>query len=578
MSAKNLCLKVGLFLACASQPFTAIAKSPKIPEQTVISTYSPPTIDTSGASAYAGSGPLDPQDPLDLRRYETTSRTYSATIRMLDQIMLEVMQAAPVKSIRPKIRVLNQQKVEAKAYGTDLIIVSTGLLKALTSANVPEDVKEKDLDKFQFSEEAKLNSLAYILAHEYAHLLYKHPIIYQQKEEETKGFTKAIGAGIQLLHATQTLNAQIGGTNMNQEFNDANKVLYGAAVASPWVEAELYRFQYSPYVKDAEQMADYMATDLLTSSTFGPPKYNAEDGAQLLRGLYEAYDDSVDAKLKRLGKEAADTAKDASLKMAATAPNVALSGGDVGSFMEGHLKLAITTFGLKKLFGRLNKGKVHLYYSSDKRVDAVEEYFDAFYTAETPEMSASSLAFFEKFKSTFTEENTPAAAAEQAMEFLAKGDIEGALKALQSVTSADRLQNTQYLKASGDVAFANAQFGQAISYFNQAKLKGDVDMQVFRDLSKSYMMLENETMAINALDEGMEKFGTEAFIVEKISLLVILNKDEEVMTTYAACKALPDEDIVKECYKTAKPVLEPDKGKGGFLKSIGDTVKDTTGL
>ncbi|MGJ8563634.1 MAG: M48 family metalloprotease [Alphaproteobacteria bacterium] len=577
MSPKSVLKSSACVLAlCILGAGTAYAKGPEIPTEKVIQTYSPPIIAAADLTQSASSGPGTPNDPNDIRRYETTSRTYSGTIRMLESMIQEIRKASPDTSLNPKIRVYNQQMVEAKALGDNLIVVSTGLIKALTDAQVPTDTKEKDLKNFEISKADKVHGLAFILAHEYAHLLYKHPALYPREKENTKIFTKAVAGGLQLMRTTQTLHAQFGG-GMSQEFHEANKILYGAAVASPWIEAELYRFAYAPYQKEAEQTADYMAADLLSNSVFGKPKYNAEKGAQPLRAFYESYDDSTNAKLKRLGKEAANTAKDASLQMAATAPAVALGGGDVGAHMKSHLKLAAISFGVKKLIGRLNTKKVHLYYSSDKRVDAIEDYFTNFYVSEVDDSTPAMEAFFDTLSDTFSNENSASAAAEQAMEFLAKGDIEGAVKALKNVTSSKRFQDTQYLTASGNVAFAQGNFAQAISHYNQAKRKGDVTIQVFRDLSRSHMMTNNSGMAVNAMDEGMAKFGVETFIVEKIALLVTLDKPEDVKAAYDECLKLTDKDVLKGCEKAAKPVLDPGSGKG-FLGDLGDAVKDTTGL
>jgi len=575
MQKSKLVITTALSFIFSSTMFvSAQAKKLKIPENRVIEVYQIPDLSEAGGTVAAGSGPGGPNDPADLSRYQVTSKTYAGTILTMQGMLDEIRKKSPDKTLNPKVRIFNSAKPEGRAINRDLIIISTGLIQALTGQG--PIIKEAP-EKLDISDTDGLSSLSFILAHEYAHLLYGHHILYKQKEDETRGFTKLIAGSLQVMHTAQSLNREFGG-GLNKEFVQANKTLNAAAISTPWVEAELYRYSYAPFRKQAEQMADYMASDLLSNPDNPSPKYNAQRGAQPMRGLYKIYDNSVKAQMKRLAKDAGKTATVASKQMAASAPLVALNGGDVGAFLSANLKAVAIAFGAKQLLGRLSKKRTHLYYSAEKRVDAIDEYYGAFYPVKNEKASAAQMAANMAFAAMFEKENSAAAAADQAIVFLTRGDIEGAAKALASVTGTEKYTDTKYITASGHVTFAQGNFGAAISNYNKVKNKGDVTEQVFRRLSQSYMLQENPEMAISTLDEGMQTFSTETYIAEKIGLLVVLERDEEALVVYEQCVALGDKKLAKVCKTQAKPILETETEDDGLLKGVGGLLKKGTGL
>lgn len=554
--------------AVSSYAVTAEA-NPKIPEARVMTTYTVPTIDENGEALAAGSGVGRQFSIDDLARLDATTRNYPSTVRDLERILSEIRRRSPDLSVNPKIKISNIPKASAYAINQDLIVVSVGLLQALAGEAPHGQILDEDEDlKFDLDPEEQTNALAYILAHEYAHLLYRHPQVYAKKQKDTKIFTDMVAAGFAAVQIANQVNATVD-VGLSDEIQEANEALMIGAVASPWVEAELYRFAYAPFTKESEQLADYMAIDLLSDVKNTDTVFQARKGAQPLRGLYKDYDDSLEGKVKALGKEASKSMEAASERILSAAPATLFNGGNMGGLVKDNLKLAFLDFGLKQLMGRLNKQKVHLYHRSSKRVDAIDEYYSIFYKEAEETADAGLMASFASLMDNFSRENTPTAAADQAMSFLLQGDLKGAKEALESVISGNKYSNTDFISASGHVAYAEGKFEEAVGHYSRAISNADVAMDVYSKLAHSYAFQDMEGPALQTLDKGMEVFGKDAFIIEKIQMLLRFDKPDEALALNGQCQASENKSVRKACEKSIEHLLaKEDNGPLGLGKIV----------
>ncbi|MGB6318193.1 MAG: hypothetical protein WBG08_06110 [Litorimonas sp.] len=561
---------------------TAHAK-PKIPEARVIDTYEYPDVDLpapeAGAEAPAfGPGLAARYSPEDMARMEEISRQYRGTVIFLEGILRDIRRNSPRPEINPRIMITDNLRPNASAPSKDLILVSVGLLNVLSGVepyNHDNQTEEAPV-YLDLPLEDRHNALAFHIAHEYAHLLFQHPIIFAKREKDTRIFTDLVAAGFTGLAIANEVNGMTGG-GMSSEISDAAKVLRSSAVATPWIEAEMRRYAFAPFRKDAEQLADFMAMDLLASPDDPEPKYDPSKGAQPLRSIYEEYDDSLKAKMKALSKEVEATLERSAERIANVAPAALLGGGNVGQASLNMLKLGAIEFGAKQLIGRLDKDKIHLYYRASKRVDAIDEYNALFYDAQVEAADAQLAGQFASFMDTYTQEHSAPAAADRAMALLGLGDVEGAEKALRSITDGSGANNTDYVSADGHVAFAQGNYIVAASHYERVRHKADVSVEVYSQLASSYLYSNQPEQALRTIDAGMERFSFEQFAFRKIGILLDLERNDDALGVNGRCQAVESKSVRKDCARAVKHLMEPDKpnllgGIGKALEGIDDAL------
>ena len=564
---KNYLFACVSLLAVVGASSTATAK-PKVPDARVIESYNPSEYGLSGdAGGQAGALPQASFSQADLGRLGVISESYQVTLGIIEDILADIRSRSPAPDLDPQVQFYNSLLPDARAIGRDLIVVSTGLLAALQEE--PDSIRA--------------HALAFILAHEYGHLLYDHPETYKKSLESTK-VSKPIGEGYIALKQVQGVHASLGGAGSaaNKTFYDAEKGFMAASAASPWIEAELYRAVYAPYRKDAEQLADYMASDLLLEPETTETNFDAATGAQPLRGLYAVYDEEERTALKEAAKDLNETSARATKDMATVAPGLMMAGGgeQLGDIFVQRMKLAGAEFVGRTLLRRLDVSKVHLYYSSDDRVDAIDDYVEQFYPVreqfvDDDRLSKLGVALGEAF----AKEHTASAAADQAMKLLTRNDIAGARKALEEVSGKEAFKNMGYLLASADVEFADGDLQTALKHYKSAVDRNDAPPRAFIGLSKTHLRLGEGDEAIAALRKGAERYSMREFIVRIIDANVSLGRNEDALNALAECQGLGDKGLAKACNEAAKPAQPKKERRNPFgidLGDVGDVIDSVT--
>lgn len=545
----------------------ALAAKPKIPEQTKISTYDASEFRPEDGGVIGGdspafgpaSGPKTQFTEADLARLNIISSAYPSLTKFLEDLIKPVIDAGPAPHIRPNVRIFNSQSQEARAINPDLILVSTGLLTAIRDMYRTEgSSRPNDAPPPPGREQ---DAISFFLVHEYAHILYGHPRRYRERHDATL-VSKPLLQGYAGMTFAQSVSTSYGQA-APADFGKAQKGYMAAIVASPWIEAELYRASYAPFQKEEEQTADYLAVDLLLRPA--TPLADAAKGAAPIENFYPSYDDSLKAKLKSLSKDVGETLTTAATSIVASAPAQLIADpSGFGAMAKGQL----IYFGAARVIGwlknRVDKNKVHLYYSGDDRLKAINGYADLYYKEKLS--APETLAAFgapsksKQFIAAFDQEHTPTAAAEQAAAFLAKGDVEGAKKALESVKCKAPCRNIPYLMAAGDAAFAEGQISTAIVKYQQARNLKEAPPQAYASLARAQLRAGLSEDAIMTIEAGVKKFGAPTFIVQKIEAFASLQRKEEALAALEECKALGRKDLTETCEAAAAPVLPPKEG------------------
>ena len=567
-------VSLSIMVCCAFAAPAAHAGKPKLPDKIVIDAYSVEEFKPleDGAAA-PGAGGATTFTSADLGRLRIVSGGFSGMTAYLNGVVKEIAANGPAPEIVPEVKIFSSQSEEARAISPGLVVVSTGLLSAVGAYDA--FVAEQSGDKTNAASDA----LHFFLAHEYAHILYGHPRRYQETAN-AENISEPLTQGFQLMTEIEALDARYSGEQA-PELQKAKKSYMSAMAASPWIEAELYRSVYAPYVRGEEQMADYMAVDLLKQPKL---KTDPRRGAEPIAKFYKNYDASIKAKLNAAAKDVGETMETATKSIVAAMPEQLMS--DPDSF-ESMAKQQLIFYGgaqmMTWLQRRLDKDKVHLYYSAADRLKAIEAYNDHFYGRPEEEEDAS-LANFgavvdrsksEQFTNLLRSEFTPVAAAAQAMEMLAAGDIEGARKALASVECLN-CANVEYLMASGDVAFAAGDLTGAIGFYRRVIHSADAPLWSFTALSRAHLRNGNSAKAMEALDLGARRYSEQEVIVQRIEVLLSDDRKEDALAMLEQCRAFNEQALTSACEKAAEPAMpKPEKEDKPNLFSIipvGDAI------
>lgn len=172
---------------------------------------------------------------------------------------------SPVSSINPEVQIYNTKLPVGHAINQNLITLSMGLFTAIS-------------EFYRGDNKIQTQALAFILAHEYAHLLYDHPKKYKEKKKQTDvlGF---LTKSYDVMRSANTIQRNYTGSTA-PGFHKAEQGIMAGIVASPWIEAELYRSTYAPYRKKEEMKADFMAFDLLQPGPSQEETYDPMLGAE----------------------------------------------------------------------------------------------------------------------------------------------------------------------------------------------------------------------------------------------------------------------------------------------------------
>jgi Zn-dependent protease with chaperone function len=532
---------------------------PKLPDIRVLDTYDQAVlgaaIDTTPVNA--GLATTSEYDDSALQEAGLNPANYRGTLALLQRYVNRIAELGPRKEVIPKVTLKLALMADASAPSRSEVVLTTGLLDALVK-QVPDD------KEFQ-------SSLAFVLGHEYAHILYDHPGRFAQKEDSIK-LTDALSTVFAYAVQFQGLASQIS-PELAQANSEATSLLAAATSLSPYVESELYRVTIAPYRRDEESLADFMSADLLRNFSNTNQEFaaimNPQAGMQSL-SIFAAYDNSIAGQvtsgLKRLGDEMEIAGKEIEGQAEILATSF-----DTSSFM-ANARASIVRGALKFIAGifqrRFDKDKIHLHYSSDKRQDSISAYLQTFYAPITEAVSDEDAAAFDAFSGlpsaaeigdTFSREYAPDKASQTAMLALLNNDLAGARAALDEVNPA-KVKSAHFHAIDGTVWQRMGEFAKAEISYKRAIALPEADLQPHRDLAQVQIIQGKHTEALVSLDATAAKFGASTVIVDKIQVLVALERIEEAKVLAVTCETVGGKDLAKRC--TAALPEEKEKKDG----------------
>lgn len=551
---------------------------PTLPETTLLASYddyqaSGEILLDASVPGFVPGAEYEPLTPEVLAGMDVTTRGYPRVTGVLDRILDDIIAASPRPELRPQVALRSAPSANAQAPRADLIILTTGLFSALMCA---EDL-ERTGECLVMPDDRRIDALAFVIAHEYAHTLLGHPYEFSQRQEELR-----IADDLATLLAGAATLQQVAGSygvDMGEEYQTLTEGLGVALVASPVIEGELYRGAFAPYARQAESDADFLAVDILMQTN----KYDPFTGAEALRDLFPRYNSVVTERLETALEASADRAQAYAGLMMASVPDAVLSNNSQA--LGSSFRQVMITEGIQlglHLYGLFSEtDDVHLHYAGEARADAVTEY-GALFSYPRPSMVVSLSAFGEmssggfdaqayasnatvksglgaELRESWTRESRPLLAAQRARELMALGDLEGARAELDAVSGGEAV--TEYLMAQGQLNLALGEYLTASEWFLNATRQADATHEAWAGLATGRFERDQFDRALNTLDEAERVFGDDVLLTERIRFLAVTDPDQAIEISARCDTAYAVESEQQDC-RLAAPTPEITEAEG----------------
>ncbi|MFC3099096.1 M48 family metalloprotease [Alteraurantiacibacter palmitatis] len=565
LTAAACCAAVAAFPAQAQLPLLGGGR-PQIPEIRVLDSYDA-TVVAQGlniAPVSAGLAPVSTSAP-ESRDMGIDDQTYTETRELLQVYINALAGVGPRPDVVPQLKLQVTPTLDAFTPSNDLVVITTGMLAQL-------------FERHGASQEEFSSALGFILAHEYAHVLFNHPALYAEREEGIN-ITGAVNSALVLSSQMQGLTRQIS-PDLARANLQATSTLGAASGLSPLIQTELFRFAVAPYRREQESLADFMAADLMRRHGEQFPEtaawLNPDSGAGWM-GLTRTYDNSVRGQL-RAGLDHLNSEMQAANRAIADQTRTLASTGNLSGFMrgvQGSLLQGLGRWVLGIFQRRVNREEVHAYFSADRRMTGVSQYMQRHYQP-LPELVSDELAAglagpdalpsVADLSAAYARESAPDRAAQEATLALARGDVPAARAALAEVDPA-RVALTRFHLVDGLAWLRAGDLPAATESFRRAVAAPDAGPLASRELFKVLVMQGDHEGAAHALDAAEARHGVREFAVERVQLLVAREAIAEAQVQAAGCAAYGRETL-ERCLAAIPAVEEENSRGGGLLRSI----------
>lgn len=546
--------------------------------------------------------------------------------RQVQATLVDQLIAAGPRRTQPAQLIILSDPVPNAVAIDNKIYMTSGLWDFLFALNAQDDTEAQQM-------------LLFILAHEYGHLLMRHPQAMTAEEQSYKDLKQAISTAgtVYLLAKGMAQDKKASYAEKQAEMRKAQGVMVGAHLAGMVIETETRRALYPPFRKETERDADMLAVDLAMGFQARTGKaVDIAQGARSLEFIREVTKRQIQRQAE-LSKASEKQIADAAKAIGLLAP-FALASEDSDKAMKelGWLAaLNISAFLMRKYDERRRLEGVALYDNVDQRQQLMKDYFARYHRApaaeaappppvvappppppeKTPPKPAAPAKGKGKGKGKGGAAAQPAApkpepfrgdpkkifdfaayrdvweaskAREEALAKLAKGDVAGARTEIDKALDSPIKDSPEVQDLAGRVASAENRPDVAIGHFRKVLLSRPKDVDLYLVIAERYMSKPDKAGAIKVLDEGAKETGLLGrFLPSKITIYQRDGDKVQLEKAVADCLALNDADLTKICKERAYPPKIEDAvaegaeaSEGGASAAVGvvtDTIRKVTG-
>jgi predicted Zn-dependent protease len=416
--------------------------------------------------------------------------------------------APPPQGVTPSLWIEDSAEIDARQRGGGEIYVTRGALDVLTaqSRSVPEQQIAADI--------------AFVLAHEYAHVLMCH----YNRINTTQSISRGIDTLAQLGVAGQQLANANGG-----RFNDGVADTMAAQSTLQMVNSRLINPAWS---RDQERDADYLAVELMAAA--GVPTDFVPD---LLASLKTA-DDSFSAQMRPVVQQLQQQTTNEITQAAQGGGNV-----DIGRMARRVGAQAATGAALSKVS--------HFHEAPERRAERIAAMMETLGAVDSSAFAGWAAPAAQGLRGSAGREFATSRLAFEANQKLAAHDVEGGCaKAQQALASA--ASSPAALVAAANCAVARNDAARASQHFNRLTQSPYAIPEDFAMASQIWAAARNRANAGRALDAGATRFGADAFYVPRMRMMAAFSDAAGVNTVRDQCASgARDTNVRTECTNVA---------------------------
>jgi hypothetical protein len=432
--------------------------------------------------------------------------------------------------------------------------------------------------------ESSKQYVLFIAAHEYAHLLLKHPPEIEKNDSSYDDIRKFF-QGAALAYAIYN-GVKMGpnATSLEQQLaaKQSAAMFLGASLIGDMAASESRRMMLPKFSKDREREADLLAVDLLAYTT--ADIFVGVEGLKKIRGANQQ-------NLKALREQAMAAKKaqaEARIQLAAMSPLLLLQKDQDKAIKQiKAIGITIATDAVLSYFDeRKQLADVSLHDDAAKREGRVKLYMQAHYPWRKDQRAVSadlvggaapqqaSVAVPDFGFTAMAAERSLMDAVRAAETALNAGKVAEARKAIDQALNSPIGKSAKVQDVAGMVSATEDKPDQAIKHYRAVLATGHHNDRIYRNIASAQQQKGDIPGALKTLADGAEKIGSiRPFIVARIALQVEAGDTAGAEASLQECVATKDPMLITVCTQTAHPETPDTEADKQVAK--GETAGDT---
>jgi predicted Zn-dependent protease len=420
--------------------------------------------------------------------------------------------AAPPQGVTPALWIEDSAEIDARQRGGGDIYVTRGALDVLTaqSRQVPEQQIAADI--------------AFVLAHEYAHLLLCHHNRVRTTQSISRGLDTLAQLGVAGQYLSQMQGGRAGLADQGR-FNNGVAETMAAHSTLQMINSKLINPAWS---RDQERDADFLAVELMAAA--GAPTDFVPDLLASLKSADDSFSSQMTPVMQQMQRQMTSEVEQA----ARTGGNV-----DVGSMAQ--------RLGRQAVAGALVSKVSHFHESPQQRAERVVAMMEFLGATDTSAFAGWAGPAARGLRGAAGGEFAAARLALEAHQKLSAKDVEGGCAAAQrALTMAPNYPSA--LVAAGNCAVARNDTARASQHFNRLTQSPFAIPEDFVLSSQVWAAARNRTNATRALDTGATRFGADPFYVPRMMTAASFSDTVGVNTARDQCtSSTRDANLRTQC-------------------------------
>jgi Zn-dependent protease with chaperone function len=435
----------------------------------------------------------------------------------------------PPQGVNLRITVQSAEDIDARQVEAGEILLSQGLINALRNRPDP------NITGLQIT-----NEYAFIVAHEYAHVLMCHYNRPLAQERNRQAFRNMSTVGLLIAVVTNsTMTRSANGMVVTTDDDDAGKDMLTLLAATTLLSEFNSSIVNPAWGRGQERDADRLAVELMLAAGYRPSYAPA-----VITDLFNA-DRSANERFRAIAASVPQQALGAML--------LSLGERNGGDSLEARLRMVLLSAGLQMFQQwRINQRR-HFHDNAERRGERIAE-MDRFASLDTSAGGAVAAGVFDDgdaaqgaaLRAGYSADLGPPDLARQALQALMAGDFDtGCARAAEALRAGPNLVDALMVSAECELHRENK--AGAARHFTAALRQDRATPGDFMTVAGIWSQFQERGRADEALAAGGRRFSPDRFYVERINIAGEFDDLTAVGTITTECQSSQIPEVRENC-------------------------------